>query len=283
MNNTFFIYNDFEIYSVEELTWKKEMHRHNFFEILFIEYGEGIHILNSNKHSYKKDDIYLLTPKDYHSFKTAKPTKFHCLRFLPGFFSDKSESEDIEQLFFLHNQTNGNLIFLDDDKVFCESIILKILDEVARQKNQNESVIKCLMMTLIQLIKRNAVNNYDTLDYKVMEILKIDTILNYIRVHIANPHLLKKKEMANHFNVSLNYIGEYFKKHLNISLRDYIEQTKLNVITEKLKKSNLTFSEISNDLGFIDSSHFNKFIMKSTGKSPSDFKRTLSTDGVGVI
>ncbi|MCC9070416.1 helix-turn-helix transcriptional regulator [Flavobacterium sp. F-65] len=277
MNNTFFIYKDFEIYSVEELTWKKELHRHNFFELLYIEYGTGNHILNSIHHNYKQHDIYLLTPKDYHSFKTLEPTKFHCLRFLPNFFSNKKEIEEIEKLFYYHNQLNGNLILLDEDKAFCELVILKILDEVAKQKEQNEIIIKSLMMSLIQIIRRNASFNENDFNIKSTEVLKIDTILSYIRSNIANPHLLKKKEMASYFNVSINYIGEYFKTHLNITLRDYIEQTKLKVVTEKLGKSNLTFSEISNDLGFIDSSHFNKFIMRSTGKSPSEFKKLLKT------
>ncbi len=277
MNNTFFIYKDFEIYSVEELTWKKEQHRHNFFELLYIEYGTGNHILNSIHHHYKAQDIYLLTPKDYHSFKTLEPTKFHCLRFLPNFFSNKKDIEEIEKLFFFHNQMNGNLIFLDDDKAFCEMIILKILDEVAQQKGHNEIIIKSLMMSLIQLIRRNASISETNVNVRTTEILKIDVILSYIRSNIANPHLLKKKEIASHFNVSINYIGEYFKTHLNITLRDYIEQTKLKVVTEKLSKSNLTFSEISNDLGFTDSSHFNKFMMRSTGISPSEFKKSLST------
>lgn len=276
MKDTFFIHKDFEIYSVEELTWKKEVHRHNFFELLYIEYGTGNHILNSIPHHYKEHDIYLLTPKDYHSFKTLKPTKFHCLRFLPNFFSNKKEIEEIEKLFYYHNQTNGNLIFPDEDKAFCEMLIVKILNEVARPKGQNELIIKSLMTALIQIIRRNAILNENNLNLQTTEILKIDTILSYIRSNIANPHLLKKKEMASHFNVSIHYIGEYFKNHLNITLRDYIVQTKLKVVTEKLSKSSLTFSEISNDLGFIDSSHFNKFIMKSTGISPSEFKKALS-------
>ncbi|MDN3673119.1 AraC family transcriptional regulator [Flavobacterium branchiarum] len=275
MNNTFFIYKDFEIYSVEELTWKKEVHRHNFFELLYIEYGTGNHMLNSIHHNYKQHDIYLLTPKDYHSFKTLEPTKFHCLRFLPNFFSNKKEIEEIEKLFYYHNQLNGNLILQEDDKVFCQLVISKILDEVANQKEQNEIIIKSLMMSLIQIIRRNAGINENDFNIKLTEVLKIDTILSYIRLNIANPHLLKKKEMASYFNVSINYIGEYFKAHLNITLRDYIKQTKLKVVTEKLSKSNLTFSEISNDLSFIDSSHFNKFIMRSTGMSPSEFKKSL--------
>ena len=279
MKDTFFIYKDFEIYSVEELTWKKEVHRHNFFELLYIEYGTGNHVLNSIPHNFKQHDIYLLTPKDYHSFKTVTATKFHCLRFLPNFFSNKKEIEEIEKLFYYHNQTNGNLIFFEDDKAFCEMIILKILEEVARPKGQNEIIIKSLMMSLIQIIRRNASINENSLNFQTTEVLKIDTILSYIRSNIANPHLLKKKEMANHFNVSIHYIGEYFKTHLNITLRDYIEQTKLKVVTEKLSKSNLTFSEISNDLGFIDSSHFNKLIMRSTGISPSEFKKSLSITG----
>lgn len=273
MLRTFFIYKDFEIYSVEEPVWNKASHRHNFFEVLYIAYGKGIHTLNSNIHNYKEQDIYLLTPKDSHSFETIEPTKFHCLRFLPGFFSGK-EIKGLEDLIFYHNQTSGSLI-LNKDQAFCKDIILKIIEESANNSKQNEVIIKHLMITLIQLVYRNVMENDSFIKEKGSNELRIDDILNYLRTHISNPHLISKAALAKRFNVSVNYIGEYFKKQASISIKEYIHQTKLNVITEKIRLGNRSFSEISNELGFIDSSHFNKFIKKNTGRSPSELRRVL--------
>lgn len=276
LTRTFFIYKDFEVYSVDEFTWRKDKHRHNFFELLYIEYGQGTHILNANEHSYKSRDVYFLTPGDTHSFKTSEPTRFHCLRFLPAFFNNSRDVKELEKVFYYHNQADGALK-LTDDAAFCESIILKIVDEAAGQKRRHEGVVRYLMLSLLELIRRNMTAVMDTRKSNVVEDLKIDSILLYIRSNIANPQMLRIKIIAERFNVSVNYIGEYFKKQSNVTLRAYIEQTKLNIIKEKLSQSNLTFSEIGSELGFTDSSHFHKFVLRHTGKSPSQLKTKLKS------
>lgn len=275
MTRTFFIYENFEIYSVAEDYWKKDKHRHNFFELLYIEYGKGVHLLNANEYSYNAGDIYMLTLQDIHSFRTTEPTAFHCLRFLPGFFSGKQELQTIENTFVYHNQAKGSVNLEEGDQAFCELLILKIVEEATRQKKQSTTIIQHLMQALVRLIYRNVLQDMNPVASEVSGFLKVDHILNYIRLNIANPVLLRKKVMATHFNVSEHYIGEYFKKHLHLPLRAYIEQAKLCVITEKMRQSNLSFSEISQDLGFKDSSHFYKFVKRTTGKSPTEYRQSL--------
>ncbi|UII32039.1 AraC family transcriptional regulator [Fulvivirga ulvae] len=274
MDRTFFIYQDFEVYSVDEFSWQKERHRHNFFELLFIEFGMGTHVLNANHHHFKSHDIYFLTPGDVHSFKTSEPTRFHCLRFLPGFFSNTNEAGELEKLFHYHNRTKGSLTLGSADKLFMESLVLKIIREAAQHKKRHSELIRYLMYSILQLILRYATVDENSFG-KNTEDLKIDNILSYIRANIANPHKLKKKIIADRFNVSVNYIGEYVKKHLNISLREYVDVSKMHIITERLQQSDRTFSEIGGELGFADSSHFNRFIHRHTGKTPSEYRRSL--------
>ena len=278
MDRTFFIYQDFEVYSVDEFSWRKERHRHNFFELLFIEFGKGTHILNVNQHHYKHHDIYFLTPGDVHSFKTSEPTRFHCLRFLPAFFNSSKEADELEKLFYYHNRTKGSLTLESEDSAFCQSLILKIVKEAVRQKKRHDELVRHLMYALLQLIHRYVSADEDVPFGKVTEDLRLDNILSYIRANIANPHMLKKKVIAERFNVSVNYIGEYVKKHLNISLREYIEETRMHMVTERFTQSDRTFSEIGNDLGFTDSSHFNRFIHRNTGKTPSEFRKLLKQE-----
>jgi len=265
MRKTYFIHKDFEIYSVEDVDWKKDSHRHNFFELLYIAYGSGYHTLNQNKHAYAKGNIFLLTPDDIHSFEMVKPTQFHCLRFLPGFFSTDKEGESLKNLLSYHNQTQGNIILDKEDEAFSVSLILKIINEASVQNSSSQLLIKHLMFALIQLISRYV----EPVEAGPSKVLRIDNIMAYVRSNIANPDQLKKEALANHFNVSPNYIGEYFKKHLQISLRAYITKLKLNLIDKRLKKSNQPLSQIALDLGFADSSHFTHFVKQATGKTPS--------------
>ncbi|MBL6445081.1 helix-turn-helix domain-containing protein [Fulvivirga sp. 29W222] len=276
MDRTFFIYRDFEVYSVDEYSWRKERHRHNFFELLFIEFGTGTHILNTNEHQYKSNDVYFLTPGDIHSFRTIEPTRFHCLRFLPGFFSGVGEVSELEKLFYYHNRTQGCLTLESSDQAFFESLILKVVSEAAQHKKRHNELIRHLMSSILQLILRSVTVKKGINSGKNTEDLRVDNILSYIRANITNPHLLKKRIIAERFSVSVNYIGEYVKKHLNVSLREYIEECKMQIIKKRLTQGNRTFSEIGSDLGFIDSSHFNRFIRRNTGKSPSEFRALLN-------
>lgn len=272
MVKTFFIFESFEIYSVNAASWKKSTHRHNFFELLYIAKGSGIHTLNANHHTYRAHNIYLLTPQDIHSFKTQTPTQFHCLRFLPGFFSNPQELNILENVFHYHNQTQGPLSLSPDDAQFCECLIQQILQESIHNKRNNLVIIRHLMASILEVIKRNVWFDNNKI---VTQTLKIDQILQYIRLHIASPQLLKKSTLAHHFNVSAHYIGEYFKKHVDITLQEFIIETRLSIITEKLKQSHLSFAEVSHELGFKDSSHFNKFVKKHTGQNPSQFRNSL--------
>ena len=275
MDRTFFIYQDFEVYSVDEFSWQKDQHRHNFFELLFIEFGRGTHVLNANQHQFKSRDIYFLTPGDVHSFKTSEPTRFHCLRFLPGFFNNEQEIDELEKLFHYHNRTKGRLTIEHADRLFVESLILKIIQEAAHHKKRHYELIRYLMHSVLQLILRYGAVDENVPVGKRTEDLKVDNILRYIRANIANPQKLRKKAIADRFNVSENYIGEYVKKHLNISLRRYIQESKMHMIRERLTQSDRTFSQVGAELGFADSSHFHHFIYQNTGKTPSEFRKTL--------
>ncbi|OJJ20952.1 hypothetical protein BKI52_10255 [marine bacterium AO1-C] len=275
MTRTFFIYDNFEIYSLATSNWKKDTHRHDFFELLYIVAGSGTHILNDNHHNYQARDIYFLTPRDIHSFKTKTPTKFHCLRFLPGFFQDSQEITILENIFNYHNQAQGRLMLPLEQAKFCESLIQQIVKESVQAKNNNLIIIRHLMAAMLEIIKRSV-----TIDghHRMAQTLKIDRILQYIRSNIAFPQLLKKQEIAKRFNISEHYLYEYFKKHLHTTPQEFIIETRLHVIQEKLRQSSLSFTEISHELGFKDSSHFNKFVKQHTGKSPSKLRVALTAD-----
>ena len=273
MIRTFFIYDNFEIYSLATTGWKKDTHRHDFFELLYIVVGSGVHTLNHNQYTYQARDLYFLTPQDQHSFRTNTPTQFHCLRFLPGFFQDSQETSVLENIFNYHNQVQGRLLLPPTEAQFCESLIQQIVQESLDTKKNSLIVIRHLMAAMLEIIKRNVTTGRHQ---NVDQALKIDRILQYIRTHIASPWRLKKSQIAQHFNISEHYLYEYFKKHLDTTPQAFITKTKLHIIQEKLRQSHLSFTDISHELGFKDSSHFNKFVKKHTGQPPSKLRIILA-------
>lgn len=277
---TFFIYDHFELYAVSETFWQKGKHRHQFFELLYIKKGAGIHILNENKIISQPDDIYLMTPDDEHSFQSLDPTEFYCFRFLPEFFSNESETNQkmIENLMSSMNSYNlskGNLELSLSDKQILIRLIHLIIEE-QQQTFENRMLIKQSMLLILQLISRNVLLGTNT-THLLANTLSIDNVLNYLRRHITQPQLIRKKAVADHFNVSATYIGEYFTQLSGTSMRAYISKLRMNIIDTKIVKSKLSNKQIAHDLGFLDSSHFYKFIKAQTGMAPTKYRVHLLT------
>ena len=276
---TFFIYDNFEIYAVSEKFWEKGKHRHQFFELLYIKRGRGIHILNENKIESQPGDIYLMTPEDEHSFRSLDHTEFYCFRFLPEFYNDENEvnRKMIEKLMNAmksYNLTTGNLEMRTSDKDTLIHLIDRILSEHKENTFENRQVIKQSMLLILQLISRNILLGNNSTDLE-RHPLSIDNILDYLRQHLAEPEMLRKKAVANHFNVSVTYIGEYFAKFSGTSMREYINKLRLNAIESKMVQSKLSNKQIAHELGFLDSSHFYKFVKAQTGVTPTKYREQL--------
>ncbi|WP_394332708.1 helix-turn-helix domain-containing protein [Chitinophaga rupis] len=99
-------------------------------------------------------------------------------------------------------------------------------------------------------------------------------MLLYIHQHINLPEKLKIEHLASHFNLSANYVGEYFRKFAGESLQHYITQYKIKLVQQRLAYSTLTISQIAGELGFTDESHLSRQFRKYSGVSPVEYRKS---------
>jgi hypothetical protein len=75
------LHSSFSIHHFDADVWPHSIHRHTYFEIIFILKGQGIHHVNSSSVPYEKGDVFLLGPEDSHYFEINEPTEFSFVRF----------------------------------------------------------------------------------------------------------------------------------------------------------------------------------------------------------
>lgn len=274
-------YKPFEIQEIELSEWKQRPVKNNFFELVLIKEGEGTQCINYNENIYNKGNVFLLPPLKCHSFNIKKPTQFVFLKFTDAIFKttnrmaiDRNEwFKESAYILSNYNQLPGDIIKNDIDRQHLDKLTSIILQESQKSNNESITLIISLMASILEILIRNikkgnffevAKNNTDERTTKM---------LTYINENIHKPELLKIENLANIFSMSPTYVSEFFRKQINMPLREYIIKAKLKLVEIRLLNSDFTLTEIADDLGFTDVSHLSKTFKRYIGMSIRDFKK----------
>jgi AraC-like DNA-binding protein len=275
------IFQPFEIEYKELNECPMGMHGHSFFELVYIVNGSGIQHINKNKFEYQQEHLFLLMPQDTHSFKVKNTTCFLFIRFNDIYLeAQKAKSQHsslgdwiqkLEYIFQNTNHTPGCILQNKNDKPLVRALVEAIIREYVNQHPFHREMVQQLVNTLITIVARNI-----SLGIPVKKNGNSDTsldIIHYIHQHIYSPENLKAEKIAAHFNISFNYISEYFKKHAGENLQQYITNYKLKLVESRLQYSDMRMNEIAYELNFTDESHLNRIFKKYKGMNPSEFRK----------
>ncbi len=86
---------------------------------------------------------------------------------------------------------------------------------------------------------------------------------------------LKVSDFADLMNISPNHLNKAVKSITAKSASKMIDEAKLIEIKYLLYQSNLSISEISFQMGYLDASYFTRFFKKYEGTSPSTFRKMI--------
>ncbi|MHD0396535.1 YSIRK-targeted surface antigen transcriptional regulator [Staphylococcus simulans] len=97
------------------------------------------------------------------------------------------------------------------------------------------------------------------------------TVLDYIDRNLYEN--LTIESIAKQFSVSQTTLNLTFKNELGITVKKYLTQSKMKD-AKRLLAQEISISEISQMLGYADSSHFCKKFKKESGMTPTEYRRT---------
>ncbi len=82
-------------------------------------------------------------------------------------------------------------------------------------------------------------------------------------------------QAAGHVGLSPNYLGNLFKKELKVGFNEYLSDLRIEKAKELLLNTYLKSYEISERVGFSESTYFCRVFKKATGYSPNEFRSRL--------
>ncbi|EPP0238286.1 HTH-type transcriptional activator RhaS [Escherichia fergusonii] len=241
-------------------------HHHDFHEIVIVEHGTGIHVLNgqpytisggmvcfirdSDRHMYEHTDNLNLTNVLYRS-----PDKF---RFLAG----------LHQL--LPQECNGHYPShwrIDQHTLQQVRQLITRLEQVsAGQDLSTVANREILFMQLLVALRKNSLlegdENTDA---------RLNHLIAWLEDHFAEA--VSWEAIANRFALSLRTLHRQLKQHTGLTPQRYLNRLRLVKARHLLRHSDDSVTHIAFSCGFADSNHFSTLFRREFGWSPREIRQ----------
>ena len=268
------------------------MHHTNLKDLIFcLEYGTNIHINIVFLENHINNKLILQQKNVYHSkpyctfMKSSQDGLSKCVK-----CRNKALNKAVmEKRGFGGLCINGVYEYcypvIENDSVLAVIFLGNILP--TQTKNESEfinqfshtfekdfSEEKCkLFCSILENQIKFLIKEYDK---NVQSPIIITNIKNYIDEFFASD--LSVSDIARVFNYHEKYLGKIFKKHINKSIHEYINNKRLNEAQKLLRNNSLPIVEIASQVGFNNVTYFNRLFKKKFNLSPTDYRNQQNTN-----
>ena len=166
----------------------------------------------------------------------------------------------LRELFFFIEYTLDTLGSIDKslkDRKYTNSATVNSISTL-------QEAITWFNSTIDEIIKSNISHNK-----KHTEIIK--QINSYIEENFATS--ISLSNIADKFFINKNYLCDIYKSETNSTITDYITTLRIDKSKELIRDTNLTLTQISYEVGYQNTSYFNRVFRKKTGISPSEYMK----------
>ena len=224
------------------------------YTIYVINSGKGVLTLDSKIYKLKRNDVFLIKPNQ--KAKYTVDTEGAC-NYAYFSFSGVLVQTLLQDLVF----SNSPVYSLKDDTVF--SIIEEILTNIDKCKSARIFSLEYLFKLFSEFVS-------DTGHIEYVDNGILSKVEEYIKNHYTES--IKVGDIADIYNINRNYLFRIFKKKHGVSIKSYIMLLKVEEAKQLLLNTDMSFSQISEHLGFLNYSTFLRLFKSQTGKTPGEYR-----------
>lgn len=260
--------NIFEKKARTENTDLSALHFHNGYELIFVTKGEVEIEIDCKPHKAKSPAIILLNPFEQHKITGESQDYERTVLVLNADLLEQSISPRLIAMLKCRPQSFSHIV--KPTEIDFENICT-ILGSISAELNSNklfegQYLLNCVYNLLIIMYRTE--NNSPDFSSSMMKIQAyIDE--NYAMIEsIGN--------IAENFCISLPHLSRSFKAYSGYSPVEYLKNTRLYHAQQLLIYSDYRINEISNMVGFRETSNFIKQFKNKFGISPRQFKNQIN-------
>ena len=251
----------------------KYPHRHDFFEVLYLLKGSGYHVIDGNKYEIKPPCVFFMSPGQAHKLELSNDIEGFIFIFTSDFYllNRSNQNSLIEFPFFytIHQDNPPLLLENENDIRFLENLFRQSIAEISRPGDYFLEMLRSILDLILTTCAARYHVNENMLNKGKGQIL----VKRFF--HLVEENHQKNLSLSDYsgmIGVTPNHLTQIVKLLTGKTSSQIIKAKQLLEIKRLLVHTNLSVSEIANQLNFEDQSYFTKFFKRETGITPIQYR-----------
>lgn len=253
-------------------------HKHNYVEVVYMVQGTTTHIVNGDTIILEEGELLFLNQNSIHENLPAERDDI-AVNFviLPEFFDKAFKMLNMESNFlkdFLQtclNRKNGEAQYLhfkvnkiQPIRNLAENMIWSLVNN---QLSQHSIIQTTMGLLLLELSNYMELVDMKDEDYDNKLLFKI---LNYIEKNYSTAAL---QDLADEYNCKLYWLSKEIKKLTGKTFKQLLQEKRINQSCYYLENTNIPITEISNLVGYSNTSYFYRIFNNTFSISPKEYRQ----------
>lgn len=246
-------------------------HSHDFYLVLLVTKGSGIHRIDFNEYNVEKGSMFVLSPGQVHLWELSDDIDGYVLFFHKEYFLIDFTKDRLENMPFFRSTFSSPYFYLNEKSLkIIEDLFVKIYAEYSNRLIKYHEIIRLHLNCMFIQLNRFYIEENDTKSEFKYEIIQLNLFQKYIDEHFKNH--LSVKEYASLMNISAKQLSTICKKSIGKSPLELIHERIILESKRLLTHSQLAVNGISEELNFSDNSYFIRLFKKNCGITPEKFR-----------
>ena len=213
---------------------------------------------------------FLIVPPDleHQGFRTiTESLKFDWMHFkLPGLNPIEGTGDDPRA-----SETASILLPAYSENLLMDRITVitnQLLDVYQMHGDQRylNAILACVLYEVTMQTRQ-------LLHTQSMNLHELQPVRDWIRIHALGP--ISLGQIANYFNYNKSYLSRKYRQKFGITISQEIERFRMEAAKSLLVETDDTVESIGAIVGYKDDKYFMKVFKRSTGISPTRYRRTF--------
>lgn len=265
----------FSIRSVSDVLKGKDLihdlHKHDFYFILAVESGSGVHEIDFINYDVQGSAIFILRPGQVHQLQLKADSTGYLLEFDNSFYQPKNSITEQQW----KKATGNNYCQVEENRFKKLLIYLSncFNEYISKQEGYNEAIKANMDLFFIEFVRQS--KNPKQLSSVVTTYTqeRYEELLRLLEANITE--VKSVSEYAKLLNLSVYQLNAITKSSVGRTTAELINEQIILEAKRYLLATSNQIKDIAWHLGYEDTSYFIRFFKNHTGHSPDAFRKNF--------